>query len=262
VVEAKKIKWFPNFKGYIHDVGGPTANFRESSCGKKSMCKDKHCLAPEPCKALRVSHSEYAEILRELRTLPKVKKVFIRSGIRFDYLMLDKNGSFFEELVKYHISGQLKVAPEHCSDRVLQYMGKPPFKYYQKFYDKFFELNKKFNLKQFLVPYLMSSHPGCTLNDAIALALYLKSINYRPEQVQDFYPTPGTVSTAMFYTGLDPFTLKEVYVPRTNKEKAYQRALLQYTNPKNSMLVKEALIKAGRKDLINVLIPPKKIVKK
>ena len=204
---------------------------------------------------MKVSHSEYAEILRELRAMPKVKKVFIRSGIRFDYLMLDKKGSFFEELVKYHISGQLKVAPEHCSDKVLSYMGKPPFRTYQKFYDKFFELNKKFGLKQFLVPYLMSSHPGCTIRDAIALALYLKKINYHPQQVQDFYPTPGTVSTAMFYTELDPFTMKKIYVPKSAKDKAMQRALLQYTNPKNRALVREALEQAGRKDLIRVLIP-------
>lgn len=260
VEEAKEIIKKPNFKGYIHDVGGPTANFRESSCKKKSMCKwgEKKCLAPEPCPNLQVSHSEYAEILRELRELPKVKKVFIRSGIRFDYLMLDKKGSFFDELVKHHISGQLKVAPEHFSDKVLSYMGKPHFKYYQKFYDKFYELNKKYNMKQFLVPYLMSSHPGCTLNDAISLTLYLKKINYHPEQVQDFYPTPGTISTAMFYTELDPFTLRPVFVPKSAKDKAYQRALLQYTNHKNREIIKEALIKANRKDLINILIPPPK----
>ena len=253
--EAKQITKSPDFKGYINDVGGPTANFRSGACTKKSCCTDKKCLAPEPCPAMKVSHSEYAEILRELRAMPKVKKVFIRSGIRFDYLMLDKKGSFFEELVKYHISGQLKVAPEHCSDKVLSYMGKPPFRTYQKFYDKFFELNKKFGLKQFLVPYLMSSHPGCTIRDAIALALYLKKINYHPQQVQDFYPTPGTVSTAMFYTELDPFTMKKIYVPKSAKDKAMQRALLQYTNPKNRALVREALEQAGRKDLIRVLIP-------
>ncbi len=251
--EAKQITQSPNFKGYINDVGGPTANFRVSSCQKKSMCREKRCLVPAPCKNLNVTHSEYAQILRELRELPGVKKVFIRSGIRFDYLMLDQKGKFFEELVKYYISGQLKVAPEHCSDRVLQYMGKPPFRSYEAFYNKFYALNKKLGLKQFLVPYLMSSHPGCTLKDAIALALYLKKINYHPEQVQDFYPTPGTVSTCMFYTGLNPFTMETVYVPRTAKEKAYQRALLQYTKPQNRVLVREALLKAGRPDLIRVL---------
>jgi len=256
IKEAKRITESSSFKGYINDVGGPTANFRSPSCGKKSMCKNnKHCLAPEPCPNMKVSHAEYAEMLRELRELPKVKKVFIRSGIRFDYLMLDKKGSFFEELVKYHVSGQLKVAPEHCSDRVLGYMGKPPFKYYQKFYDKFFELNKKHGLKQFLVPYLMSSHPGCTLEDSIKLALYLKKINYHPEQVQDFYPTPGTISTAMFWTGLDPFTMKEVYVPRSAKEKAMQRALMQCNLPQNRALCEEALRMAGHPELIRVLLP-------
>ena len=253
VKEAKKITESPNFKGYIHDVGGPTANFRFASCGKKSMCKDHKCLAPEPCKALKVSHEEYLDILRTLRKLPKVKKVFVRSGIRYDYLMLDKDDSFFRELVQHHISGQLKVAPEHCSDRVLKHMGKPPFRYYKAFTDKYHQLNKEYDKKQFLVPYLMSSHPGCTLKDAIELALYLKKINYHPEQVQDFYPTPGTVSTCMFYTGLDPFTMKEVFVPRTSKDKAYQRALLQYHMPQNRALVREALLKAGRPDLIRVL---------
>jgi uncharacterized radical SAM protein YgiQ len=256
IKEAKRITESPSFKGYINDVGGPTANFRAPSCSKKSMCKNnKHCLAPEPCPNMKVSHTEYAEMLRELRALPKVKKVFIRSGIRFDYLMLDKKGAFFEELIKYHVSGQLKVAPEHCSDRVLSYMGKPPFKYYQMFYDKFFELNKKNGLKQFLVPYLMSSHPGCTLEDSIKLALYLKKINYHPEQVQDFYPTPGTVSTAMFWTGLDPFTMKEVYVPRSGKEKAMQRALMQCNLPQNRALCEEALRTAGHPELIRVLLP-------
>ncbi len=256
IKEAKRITESPSFKGYINDVGGPTANFRGPSCSKKSMCKNnKHCLAPEPCPNMKVSHTEYAEMLREIRSLPKVKKVFIRSGIRFDYLMLDKKGAFFEELIKYHVSGQLKVAPEHCSDRVLSYMGKPPFKYYQKFYDKFFELNKKNGLKQFLVPYLMSSHPGCTIEDSIKLALYLKKINYHPEQVQDFYPTPGTVSTAMFWTGLDPFTMKEVYVPRSGKEKAMQRALMQCNLPQNRALCEEALRTAGHPELIRVLLP-------
>ncbi|MBQ5821441.1 MAG: YgiQ family radical SAM protein, partial [Clostridia bacterium] len=253
VREAKQITESPNFKGYIHDVGGPTANFRFASCGKKSMCKDRKCLAPEPCKALKVSHEEYLDILRTLRKLPKVKKVFVRSGIRYDYLMLDKDDTFFRDLVQHHISGQLKVAPEHCSDRVLKHMGKPPFRYYKAFTDKYHALNKEYGKNQYLVPYLMSSHPGCTLKDAIELALYLKKINYHPEQVQDFYPTPGTVSTCMFYTGLDPFTMQPVYVPRTSKEKAYQRALLQYHMPQNRALVREALIKAGRQDLIRIL---------
>ena len=253
VKEAVQITESPNFKGYIHDVGGPTANFRFASCGKRSTCKDRKCLAPEPCKALRVSHEEYLDILRTLRKLPKVKKVFVRSGIRYDYLMLDKNDTFFRDLVQHHISGQLKVAPEHCSDRVLKYMGKPPFRYYKAFTDKYHALNKEYGKNQFLVPYLMSSHPGCTLKDAIELALYLKKINYHPEQVQDFYPTPGTVSTCMFYTELDPFTMKPVFVPRTSKEKAYQRALLQYHMPQNRALVREALLKAGRADLIRVL---------
>lgn len=261
VKEAKKITESPNFKGYIHDVGGPTANFRYSSCGKKSMCKNKKCLAPTPCPAMKVDHSEYTDVLKTLRGLPKVKKVFVRSGIRFDYLILDKNDEFFNELVKHHISGQLKVAPEHCSDNVLAHMGKPPFKVYQKFYDKFYRLNKKFDMKQYLVPYLMSSHPGSTLNDAIELALYLRKINYHPEQVQDFYPTPGTLSTAMFYTGLDPMTLKPVYVPKSSKEKAMQRALLQYTKPQNEQLVREALTLAGRKDLIQLFIPRRKFSK-
>lgn len=261
VKEAKKITESPGFKGYIHDVGGPTANFRQSSCGKKSMCKNRKCLAPTPCPALKVDHSEYTDLLRTLRNLPKVKKVFVRSGIRFDYLILDKNDEFFNELVKYHISGQLKVAPEHCSDRVLKYMGKPPFRVYEKFYDKFYRINKQLDMKQYLVPYLMSSHPGSTLDDAIALALYLRKINYHPEQVQDFYPTPGTLSTAMFYTELDPMTMEPVYVPKTAKEKAMQRALLQYTNPKNEPLVREALTLAGRKDLIPIFIRRKNFSK-
>ncbi len=253
VEEAKKITEGPNFKGYIHDIGGPTANFRHNSCGKKVMCKDRKCLAPDPCPAVRADHAEYLDILRTVRGLPKVKKVFIRSGIRFDYLMLDKNDEFFNELVRYHISGQLKVAPEHSSDRTLEKMGKPRFRYYKKFCDKYFELNKKFGCRQFLVPYLMSSHPGCTLNDAIDLALYIKSIGYQPEQVQDFYPTPGTVSTCMFRTGLDPFTMKPVYVARSAKDKAMQRALMQFKNPKNRELVLAALRQAGRTDLIKVL---------
>ena len=253
VEEAKKIIQGKNFKGYINDIGGPTANFRTLSCGKKVMCKHRKCLAPDPCPNLKVDHKEYLDVLRAVRSLPKVKKVFVRSGIRYDFLMLDKRDDFFNELVKYHISGQLKVAPEHCSDRVLEKMGKPKFKYYKKFYDKFFEVNKKMGCKQYLVPYLMSSHPGCTLKDAIDLAMYIRSTGHQPEQVQDFYPTPGTISTAMYYTELDPFTMEPVYVPKNKKEKAYQRALMQYKNPKNRELVREALIKAGRKDLISVL---------
>ena len=253
VNEAKIISKGKNFKGYIHDIGGPTANFRYNACSKKSTCKHRKCLAPDPCPNLKADHSEYLDILRAVRSLPGIKKVFVRSGIRYDYLMLDKKDDFFNELVKYHISGQLKVAPEHSSDATLEKMGKPYFKYYKAFYDKYFRINKKHNMNQFLVPYLMSSHPGCTLNDAIGLALYIKRIGYQPEQVQDFYPTPGTVSTSMYYTGLDPFTKKPVYVAKNAKDKAYQRALLQFKNPKNRPLVIEALTKAGRRDLIKIL---------
>ena len=261
VKEAEAIAADPNFKGYIHDIGGPTANFRYSACQKKSPCKNRKCLAPTPCPALKADHTEYLDILRTVRNLPKVKKVFVRSGIRFDYMLLDKNDEFFNELVKYHVSGQLKVAPEHCSDNVLKIMGKPPFRVYEKFQDKFRSLNKKYGLKQYLVPYLMSSHPGSTLADAIELALYLRKMNYHPEQVQDFYPTPGTLSTAMFWTGLDPMTMKPVYVPKTAKEKAMQRALLQYSNPKNEPLVRAALTEAGRKDLIPLFIKRKNFSK-
>ena len=244
-----------DFKGYIHDVGGPTANFRHPACNKKSLCTNRRCLAPYPCPAMKPDHTEYLRILRRIRELPRVKKVFVRSGIRYDYLIEDKNEEFFEELVKHHISGQLKVAPEHCSDRVLDCMGKPHFSIYRRFYKRFYELNKKFGMDQYLVPYMISSHPGSTLEDAIELALYLKEINYHPEQVQDFYPTPGTVSTCMFWTGIDPLSGKKVYVPRTAEEKSYQRALLQCTRPENAEKVKQALIKAGRKDLIKVLLP-------
>jgi uncharacterized radical SAM protein YgiQ len=254
--EAKKLTENPNFKGYIHDVGGPTANFRNPSCGRQKehgLCAGgKKCLAPEPCPALKVDHSEYLDILRKLRVLPKIKKVFIRSGIRFDYLIEEKDDSFFQELVKYHVSGQLKVAPEHCTPEVLDCMGKPHIESYLKFQKKFFQLSKKAGKEQYLVPYLMSSHPGSTLKDAVELALFLKREHLRPEQVQDFYPTPGTISTCMFYTGLNPYTLKEVYIPRTDKEKAMQRALLQYFNPKNKELVIEALKAAGRSDLIGM----------
>lgn len=253
VEEAKKLTKLKDFKGYIHDVGGPTANFRRPSCDKQlqyGLCKGKKCLAPKPCSQLVSNHEEYLDILRTLRTLPNVKKVFIRSGIRFDYLLEDKDKSFFKELVEYHTSGQLKVAPEHCSASVLDYMGKPHIEAYLKFSREYFAINKKIGKEQYLVPYLMSSHPGSTLDDAIELAQFLKKEHIRPEQVQDFYPTPGTVSTCMFYTGLDPYTLKEVYVAKNPHDKALQRALLQSYNPKNKALVEEALKKAGRRDLI------------
>ncbi len=265
IKEVKAITDMPDFKGYIHDVGGPTANFRAPSCkgqDLRGMCKDKKCLAPTICPAVRVDHSDYLELLRKLRNLPKIKKVFIRSGIRFDYLIADKNEEFFKELVTHHVSGQLKVAPEHCSDRVLDCMGKPHINVYEKFKKRFYELTEKAGKKQFLVPYLMSSHPGSTINDAIELSLFLKKEGMHPEQVQDFYPTPGTVSTCMFYTGLDPMTMKSVYVPRTPQEKAEQRALLQYYRPENRRFVISALKKAGRTDLIgygkNCLVPPDK----
>ncbi|MEE0859763.1 MAG: YgiQ family radical SAM protein [Acutalibacteraceae bacterium] len=261
--EAVSLTKNPRFKGYIHDVGGPTANFRQPSCKvqeKVGMCKSKKCLAPTPCKNLQVTHTEYLELLRKLRNLDKVKKVFIRSGIRFDYMMEDESDEFFNELVKYHISGQLKVAPEHCSAAVLDKMGKPHIEAYKKFSDKFYKVTKQAGKEQYLVPYLMSSHPGSTLKDAVELALFLKKEHIHPEQVQDFYPTPGTVSTCMFYTGLDPYTLEEVYVPKTPKEKAMQRALLQYFNPKNKETVVKALLAAGRADLIgtgkNCLVTP------
>lgn len=264
VQEAKGFVKNPRFKGYIHDVGGPSANFRHPSCQhqlKHGMCKRK-CLAPTPCKNLDTSHEDYRILLEKLRGLPGIKKVFIRSGIRYDYLMESKDERFFSDLVKYHVSGQLKVAPEHCAPRTLDYMGKPHFEVYRKFYDKFKKYNEKLGLKQYLVPYLMSSHPGCSLQDAVQLALYLKEVNYHPEQVQDFYPTPGTISTCMFYTGIDPLTMKPVYVPKDPKEKLYQRVLLQYTKPKNHALVIEALKAAGRTDLIGYgrgcLVPPLK----
>ncbi|MBR2315479.1 MAG: YgiQ family radical SAM protein [Clostridia bacterium] len=251
--EGKKLTRMPDFKGYIHDVGGPTANFRRTSCDaqlKNGLCKGKKCLAPTPCKALVADHSEYIDILRDLRRLPKVKKVFIRSGIRYDYMLKDKDDTFFKELVKYHVSGQLKVAPEHCSAAVLDKMGKPHIQAYIEFSKRYFQLSSNVNKEQYLVPYLMSSHPGSTLDDAIELAQFLKKRHIRPEQVQDFYPTPGTISTCMFYTGLDPYTMKEVYVAKTLKDKAMQRALLQYFNPNNKELVVEALKRAGRTDLI------------
>ncbi len=253
ISEAKKITEMPDFKGYIHDVGGPTANFRAPACDgqlKRGACADKKCLAPSVCPAVKVDHSDYLSLLRKLRALPKVKKVFIRSGIRFDYLLADKDETFFKELVSHHVSGQLKVAPEHCSNNVLKRMGKPPVEVYSRFKKRFYELTQSVGKKQFLVPYLMSSHPGSTISDAIELALFLKKEGLHPEQVQDFYPTPGTISTCMFYTGLDPYTMEEVYVPRTPKEKAEQRALLQYFRPENAAVVRTALKKAGRYDLI------------
>lgn len=251
--EAKIITQMPDFKGYIHDVGGPTADFRFPSCQKQAtagLCPDKKCLAPTICPAVKIDHTDYLELLRKLRALPKVKKVFIRSGIRFDYLLADKNEEFFDELVEHHISGQLKVAPEHISDDVLKQMGKPSSKVYKRFKNKFYEKTEKAGKKQYLVPYLMSSHPGSTVKDAIELSLFLKKERLHPEQVQDFYPTPGTVSTCMFYTGLNPYTMEKVYVPKTPKEKAEQRALLQYYRPENRRIVLDALRRAGRYDLI------------
>ncbi|MDR1565255.1 MAG: YgiQ family radical SAM protein [Oscillospiraceae bacterium] len=253
IKEAKKLSENPRFKGYIHDVGGPTANFRAPSCQKQlksGLCKGKRCLAPMPCPALEVSHEEYLDILRALRKLPKVKKVFIRSGIRYDYLIEDKNSEFINELIEHHVSGQLKVAPEHCSAHVLDTMGKPRIEAYRSFASRFYQITARLGKKQFLVPYLMSSHPGSTMGDAVELALFLKKECLHPEQVQDFYPTPGTISTCMFYTGLDPYTLKEVFVPKSVKEKALQRSLLQYFKPENRAKVIEALKLARREDLI------------
>ena len=251
--EAEKLTKMPDFKGYIHDVGGPTANFRHPSCEKQAksgLCKGKKCLAPTVCPALKADHTEYLAMLRKLRAIPGVKRVFIRSGIRFDYLLADKDDAFFKELVKYHVSGQLKVAPEHCAAPVLQAMGKPGIATYKTFQKRFYELTKSAGKKQYLVPYLMSSHPGSTMKEAIELAVFLKEEGLHPEQVQDFYPTPGTISTCMFYTGLDPYTLKPIYVPRTPAEKAAQRALLQYFRPENKAVVLRALKEAGRYDLI------------
>ncbi len=251
--EACQIAQHPDFKGYIHDVGGPTANFRFPACAKQDkhgLCTDKRCLFPEACKNLQADHRDYLTLLRKLREIPGVKKVFVRSGLRYDYMMADENDEFFLELVKYHISGQLKVAPEHMSSNVLYYMGKPSFSVYEKFRERYQRINEKLGKKQYLVPYLMSSHPGATLDDAILLAQYLNRIGYMPEQVQDFYPTPGTLSTAMYYTGLDPRTMKPVYVARTPEEKAMQRALLQWRRPDKRPIVLAALKKAGREDLI------------
>ena len=253
LAEANSIVQDPDFKGYIHDVGGPTANFRQPSCQKQmqaGVCKHRQCLCPKPCPNLEVDHSNYLSLLRKLRALPNVKKVFVRSGIRFDYLMLDQDDTFFRELVEHHISGQLKVAPEHICNAVLSKMGKPENAVYEAFTEKYHQLYQKLGKNQFLVPYLMSSHPGSTLREAVALAEYLRKTGYMPEQVQDFYPTPSTMSTVMYYTGVDPVTMKPVYVCKNPHEKAMQRALIQYRNPKNYELVREALKLAGREDLI------------
>lgn len=265
VREAEIITKMSDFKGYIHDVGGPTANFRHPACKKQlksGVCQNRRCLVPTPCPNLEVDHSEYNELLERIKALPGVKKVFIRSGIRFDYLIYDKDDSFFRTLVRDHVSGQLKVAPEHCTSHVLSCMGKPDNTVYEKFRKKFFALTDEAGLKQFLVPYLMSSHPGSTLKDAVELALYMKSIGLSPEQVQDFYPTPGTASTVMYYTGLDPLTGRRIYTPTDYREKLMQRALLQWRRPENASLVREALIKAGREDLIgyggDCLVKPEK----
>jgi uncharacterized radical SAM protein YgiQ len=266
--EANLLVEDPQFKGYIHDVGGPTANFRYPACNKQlehGACKEKQCLYPKPCKNLKADHQDYINLLRKLRKIPKVKKVFIRSGIRFDYLLADKKQTFLKELCEHHVSGQLKVAPEHVSNQVLSYMGKPSHEVYETFTKKFQETNQKLKKEQYLVPYLMSSHPGSDLNAAIELAEYCRDLGYMPEQVQDFYPTPSTLSTCMYYTELDPRTMKSVYVPKNPHEKALQRALIQYRNPKHYELVKEALLKAKRQDLIGFgkecLIPPRPITK-
>lgn len=258
LAEARLLTTLPGFKGYIHDVGGPTANFRYSPCkdvqeGKRGVCNNRRCLAPKPCKNLIVDHSEYVEILREMRKIPGIKKVFVRSGVRFDYVVADKDGTFLEELVKNHVSGQLKVAPEHISQKVLSFMGKPNVDIYDTFCERYFKTTNKAGLEQYLVPYLMSSHPGSTLNEAIDLALYLKRNNIRPEQVQDFYPTPSTASTTMYYTGIDPFTGKQVYIPNDYQEKMLQRALLQYNRPENRTLVKKAIELTGRSDAEELL---------
>ncbi len=261
IKEAKLMIKDPDFKGYINDVGGPTANFRHSPCSKKTACPGKKCLYPKPCENMKIDHRDYLKLLRKLRSLDGVKKVFIRSGIRYDYLIYDKNTEFFEELCKHHISGQLRVAPEHISDNVLKHMGKPGKNVYDRFTEKFYSINKKLGIKQYVVPYLMSSHPGSTLGDAIMLAEYLRDHKLSPEQVQDFYPTPGTISTCMYYTEIDPITMENVYVPKSFEEKQMQRALLQFRYPENRRLVEKALIKAERQDLIGYsqkcLIKPK-----
>lgn len=267
--EAKEIVIKSGFKGYIHDVGGPTANFRRPSCDKqmgKGVCRRKQCLFPKPCSNLKADHKDYIKLLRKLKQLPGVKKVFVRSGIRYDYVMADADGTFLRELCRDHISGQLRVAPEHVSDPVLRLMGKPPRAVYDKFLKRYQRVNQRTGKKQYVVPYLMSSHPGSTLKEAVELAEYVRDLGYMPEQVQDFYPTPATISTCMYYTGLDPRTMKKVYVPKNAHEKAMQRALIQYRDPKNHELVKEALHRTGREDLIgfdrHCLIAPRKIRRK
>ena len=269
IEEAKSYVTEKDFKGYIHDVGGPTADFRHPACKKqetKGVCTNRQCLFPKPCKNLNTDHKDYLELLRKLRNISGVKKVFIRSGIRFDYVNADTSSAFLDELAKYHVSGQLRVAPEHVSDEVLYYMGKPEHAVYQQFLKKFEKANARSGKKQYVVPYLMSSHPGCTITEAVKLAEYVRDMGFMPEQVQDFYPTPSTMSTCMYYTGIDPRTGKKVYVPKTTKEKSMQRALLQYKNPENYELVKEALLLAGRKDLIGFdkkcLIRPRGMAKK
>lgn len=266
IAEATEMTKAPDFKGYIHDVGGPTANFRHPACEKQlksGACQNRQCLFPEPCKNLKADHKDYVALLRKLRSLPKVKKVFVRSGIRFDYALADKDDTFIRELCRYHVSGQLRVAPEHVSDNVLRLMGKPENSVYEKFVNKCNRINEKNGMKQYLVPYLMSSHPGSTLKDAIELAEYVRDIGYMPEQVQDFYPTPSTISTCMYYTGVDPRNMQPVYVAKNPHEKAMQRALIQYKDPKNYDLVREALVKEHREDLIGFggkcLIAPRKI---
>ena len=265
VNEAKEMTKDPDFKGYIHDVGGPTANFRHTACEKQKkygVCTNKQCLFPKPCQNLKVDHKDYLALLKKIRQIPGVKKVFVRSGIRFDYVMADSDDTFLRELCKYYISGQLRVAPEHISDAVLDKMGKPHNAVYEQFIKRYQKVNATVGKEQFVVPYLMSSHPGSTLKEAVELAEYLRDLGYMPEQVQDFYPTPSTISTCMYYTGVDPRTMEEVYVPVNPHEKAMQRALIQYRNPHNYDLVKEALIKAGRTDLIGFeegcLIAPRK----
>ena len=269
IKEAERMTHDPDFKGYIHDVGGPTANFRHKSCAKQDkygVCTNKQCLFPEPCRNLKVDHKDYVELLRKLEAVPGVKKVFIRSGIRFDYVMADSNDEFLKELCEKHISGQLRVAPEHVSDNVLRMMGKPQNSVYEKFIDRYKRVNAKTGKQQYVVPYLMSSHPGSTLKEAVELAEYVRDIGYMPEQVQDFYPTPSTISTCMYYTGVDPRTMKPVYVPHNPHEKAMQKALMMYRKPENYDLVKEALIKACRQDLIGFdkkcLIAPRKMDRK
>ncbi len=264
IAEAKKIINDPDFKGYIHDIGGPTANFRETGCEKQvyqGVCKNRECLYPSPCAKLKVDHGDYLSLLRKLRNLPGVKKVFIRSGIRFDYVLADTDDSFFKELCEFHVSGQLKVAPEHVSTNVLAYMGKPKNEVFEEFRKKFYHINEELEMEQYLIPYFISSHPGSRLEDAIELAEYLRDINHHPEQVQDFYPTPGTLSTTMYYSEYDPRTMKKVYVAKSGKEKKMQRALLQYHQKCNYAIVREALRKAGREDLIGyqqqALVPPK-----